>query len=70
VHEIKHTDAPQRIRFCNLVLENVHDGLTYLQLLFITDEAYFHLRGCVNSQNTQFGAKEIPTQFTRFHYMT
>jgi hypothetical protein len=53
VHELKPVDAPQRIRFCNWTLKNVHDGLVDPQLLFITDEASFHLSGYVNSQNTR-----------------
>jgi hypothetical protein len=60
VHDIKPTDASQRIKFCNLVLKNVHDGLTCSQLLFITDEAYFHLSGCINSENTCIWSDENP----------
>jgi hypothetical protein len=39
LHELKTVDAPQRIRFCNWMLKNMHDGLVDPQLLFITDEA-------------------------------
>jgi hypothetical protein len=53
VNELKPADAPQRIQFCNWMMENVHDGLVDPQLLFITDEVNFHLSGYVNSQNTQ-----------------
>jgi hypothetical protein len=34
--------------------------LTYSQLLLITDEAYFHLSGYVNSQNTRIWSDENP----------
>jgi hypothetical protein len=60
VHELKPVDAPQRIRFCNWMLKNMHDGLVDPQLLFITDEAYFHLSGYVNSQNTRIRSVENP----------
>jgi inhibitor of nuclear factor kappa-B kinase subunit alpha len=42
------------------MLKNVHDGLVDPQLLFITDEAYFHLSGYVNSQNTRIWSDENP----------
>jgi hypothetical protein len=60
VYELKPVDAPQRIRFCNWMLKNVHDGLVDPQLLFIADEAYFHLSGYVNSQNTRIWSGENP----------
>jgi hypothetical protein len=53
VHDLKPVDAPQSIQVCNQMLKNVHNELVDPQLLFITDEAYFHLSGYVNSQNTQ-----------------
>jgi hypothetical protein len=40
------------------MLKNVHDGLIDPQLLFITDEAYFHLSGYVNIQNTRIWSDE------------
>jgi hypothetical protein len=42
------------------MLKNVHDGLVDPQLLFITDEAYFHLSGYVNSQHTRIWSDENP----------
>jgi hypothetical protein len=38
----------------------VHDGLIDPQLLFITDEVYFHLSGYVNSQNIWVRSDENP----------
>jgi hypothetical protein len=60
VHAFKPVDAPQRIRFCNWMLKNMHDGLVDPQLLFITDEAYFHLSGYVNSQSTRIWSDDNP----------
>jgi hypothetical protein len=60
VHEVKPVDAPQRIQFCNWMLKNMHDGLADPLLLFITDEACFHLSGYVNSQNTRIWSGENP----------
>jgi hypothetical protein len=52
INELKPVDASQRIQFCNWLLKNVHDRLIDHQLLFLTDEAYFHLSGYVNCKNT------------------
>jgi hypothetical protein len=38
----------------------MHDGLLDPQLLFITNEVYFHLGSYVNSQNTRIWSDENP----------
>jgi hypothetical protein len=60
MHELKHIVAPQRIWFCNWMLKNVHGGLVNSQLLFITNEAYFHLSGYVNARNTRIWNDKYP----------
>jgi hypothetical protein len=60
VHEFKCFGASQWIQFFNWILKNVHDGLIDPQLLFVTDEAHFHLSSYVNSQNTQIWSDENP----------
>jgi hypothetical protein len=60
MHRFKPTAAPQMIRVCNLMLKNVHDGLLDPQLLFVTDEAYFHVSGYVNYQKKQIWSGENP----------
>jgi hypothetical protein len=47
------------------MLQNVHNGLVEPQMLFITDEAYFHLSCYVNSQNIQIWTDEIAHVFHR-----
>jgi hypothetical protein len=49
VHELKQPDYAARIRFCNWLLQNVHDGIVDPQLLFMTHEAWFHVGGHVNA---------------------
>jgi hypothetical protein len=44
VHEFKCFDASQGIQFFNWILKNMHNELVDSQLLFVTDEAHFHLR--------------------------
>jgi hypothetical protein len=48
------------------MLKNVHDGLIDPQLLFITEEAYFHLSGYVHSQNTRIWSDENPHAVHQF----
>lgn len=63
VHELKSADAPQRFEFCNwLFNEIVMNGLD-LDFFFMSDEAWFHLNGYVNSQNNRFWASENPYHF-------
>jgi hypothetical protein len=42
VHELKQPAFAARIGFCSWLLQNVHDGIVDPQLLFMTDEAWFH----------------------------
>jgi hypothetical protein len=58
LNALKPTDAQQRILVCNRILKNMHDGIVDPQLLFITDETYFHICGCVNSHNTRIWSDE------------
>jgi hypothetical protein len=55
---LKPIDAPKRTWFCNRMLKYVQDWLLDPQLLFITGEAYIHLSGHVNSQNTRIWSDE------------
>jgi hypothetical protein len=48
VHELKQKDYAARIRFCNWLLQNVHDGIVEPELLFMTDEVWVHVRGHVS----------------------
>jgi hypothetical protein len=60
VHECKPIDCPERIRFCNWILKNVHDGLIVSRLLFITDKACFQSSSYVNSQNARIWSDKNP----------
>jgi hypothetical protein len=53
VHELKQPAFSVIIRFCNWLLQNVHHGIVDPQLLFMTDEAWFHVSGHVNAQNVR-----------------
>jgi hypothetical protein len=50
-----------RVYFCNWFFQSVHDGEDDPQLVFFfSDEAWFSLRGEVNSQNNQYWSAENP----------
>jgi hypothetical protein len=38
VYELKQPDYAARIRFCNRLLQNVHDGIVDPQFLFMTED--------------------------------
>jgi hypothetical protein len=58
IHALKEHDPVVRINFCNWFLQSVHDGGVDLQLVFSSNEAWFSLRGEVNSQNNQYWSAE------------
>jgi hypothetical protein len=62
IQELKEPDIIKRTQFCNWFLNFAHkDGI--LDLIFFTDEAWFHLSGHVNSQNSRIWATTNPNQY-------
>jgi hypothetical protein len=53
VQQLKQPDYAARIRCYNWQLQNVHDGIVAPQLLFMTDEAWYHVSGHVSAQNVR-----------------
>ena len=54
VHELKHQDTNQRVKFCQWFERFVTDrGVDVLDYTFFSDEAWFHLAGYANSQNSR-----------------
>jgi hypothetical protein len=47
------------MRYCRWFLQFVRNGVDILENLFVSDEAWFHLSGYVNSQNSRFGSSEV-----------
>jgi hypothetical protein len=60
VYALKEHDPVARIHFYNWFLQSVHDGEVDPQLVFFSDEAWFSLRGHVNSQNNRHWSAENP----------
>lgn len=55
-------DIPRRIQYCLWFNENLHND-DILDITFMSDEAWFHLSGYINSQNYRTWATENPHNF-------
>jgi len=53
-------DYEKRVRFCLWMKDFLTQNPGILDVTFFTDEAWFHLSGYVNSQNTHIWAAAIP----------
>jgi hypothetical protein len=58
VQELHANDFLLRAEYCHWFLNRFDDGL--LEKTFFADEAWFHLRGYVNSQNMRNWSTENP----------
>ncbi|KDR23996.1 hypothetical protein L798_07935 [Zootermopsis nevadensis] len=63
MHELKEPDKGKRLQYCEWFRELVRDGVGILDNIFFTDEAWFHLSGYVNSQNSRFWSSDNPQVF-------
>jgi hypothetical protein len=46
--------------FAVVFLQSVVEGEIDLQLTFFSDEAWFHLQGCINTQNNRYWSSQNP----------
>ena len=60
VQELKLPDKNKRLQYCRWLLSMVEEGCLDPLLYFMWDEAWFHLSGYVNSQNTRHWSSENP----------
>ena len=58
MHELLKDDPPKRIGFCRLMLDRLTADCDFVKNLCFSDEATFHLNGCVNKHNRLVYAKE------------
>ncbi|GBN79769.1 hypothetical protein AVEN_56597-1 [Araneus ventricosus] len=58
VQEMKECNWPNRKKCCEVLLENVVPD----DVVLSSDEAHFHLSGCVNKQNFRYWAESNPRQ--------
>lgn len=64
VHQLKESDHNSRIDYCNW-FQNVlmREDEDILDVTYFTDEAWFHLSGYVNSQNSRIWSTKNPHEF-------
>ncbi len=60
IKEVKEVDRSQRLKFCRWIGKRIYHDKTFLDNVWFSDEAHFHLHGHVNSWNTRIWAKENP----------
>ena len=60
VQELLPINHEKRVRFCLWIKDFITQNPGILEVTFLTDEAWFHLNGYVNSQNTRIWAAESP----------
>ena len=62
VHAMKPQDGPARVAFAEKTLENNTADPSYLQRIFFSDEATFHVSGAVNRHNVRIWGVENPRE--------
>ena len=60
VQELKLPDKDKHLQYCRWLLSMVEEGRLDPLLYFMSDEAWFHLSGYVNSQNMRYWSSENP----------
>ena len=63
VQELLVDDPPKRVGFCRLMLDRLSADSDFVRKICFSDEATFHLNGCVNKHNRFVYAKENPHLF-------
>ena len=51
VQQLKETDRPKRLEFCNFVLDRNREDETWYKRIIFSDEATLHLNGTINTHN-------------------
>lgn len=60
VHQLLDPDKEKRLEYCHRFRRFVREGINVMDSVFFTDEAWFHLDGYVNSQNSRIWSAENP----------
>lgn len=60
--KMKKADRKARVDFCNWIDAKIEKSPSFLNHVWFTDEAHFHLSGHVNKQNLRFWGTENPHQ--------
>jgi len=60
LHELKEPDQVKRVAYCRWFQTHLKENPGILDYAWFSDEAWFHLSGYVNSQNSRIWASENP----------
>ncbi|PNF14829.1 hypothetical protein B7P43_G06330 [Cryptotermes secundus] len=60
VQELKPNDHLLRRQFCEAIMNKTDENPDFIENLWMSDEAHFHLNGYVNKQNCRYWAQENP----------
>jgi len=60
LHELKEPDQVKRVAYCRWFQTHLKENPGILDYTWFSDEAWFHLSGYVNSQNSRIWASENP----------
>jgi len=56
MQELKENDHQLRLEFCQQIMTNINEDNEFLDKLWMSDEAHFHLTGYVNKQKYRYWA--------------
>jgi hypothetical protein len=60
LHALQSRPPASRVHFCSWFLQSVVDGEIDQQLTLFSDEAWFHLRGYIITQNNRYWTSQNP----------
>jgi hypothetical protein len=63
MHELEEPDKEKRLQYCRWFTHFIRGGIHILDKVLYSDEAWFHLSGYVNSQNSRIWSVENPHTF-------
>lgn len=64
--QIKPTDRPKRTEFASFLLNVIDDNPNFLQRVLFSDEATFHINGCVNRHNCRVWGSQQPNEIHEY----
>ncbi|GBM38535.1 hypothetical protein AVEN_110205-1 [Araneus ventricosus] len=62
MNEIKPEDKLKRVEFATFMMLKIDDDESFLNRILFTDEATFHISGCVNRHNCRIWGSHQPTE--------
>ena len=67
-HVLQQQDKEKRIKVCNRLNRKLEQTLSWLNHIWFSDEAHFHLNGAVNNHNNVFWGESSPEGISEKHF--